>query len=217
MSSNGGSENLWNKFTKSTKNISTSLSHLSIKTESDGSTIESTLVHKAMVNFYKNQEPFQGFPGWLGHKDDLPDEKKILKKQMQSSSTVNNDDTASSEPQSSKNNGWKFSSSESKKSNYVNLLDQSDQIEQPKPQLQKKPTAGMAFQSIYNSANTVIRENEPLSSSPVNRGSASNTPVQTDGSGTSTPQGNPSRTQSSSSLMMRDRLKRTHTRGSYGF
>lgn len=77
-----GSSNIWSKFRTSTKSLSNSLSQLSIKPETDGSTPTTTVVHKSLVKFYKRQEPFQGFPGWLGHKEDLPDEQKILKKQQ---------------------------------------------------------------------------------------------------------------------------------------
>ncbi|KAG0671785.1 hypothetical protein C6P45_005050 [Maudiozyma exigua] len=77
------SGNFWNKFKTSTKSISSSFSHLSIKAETDGDSPTSTIVHKALVKYYKNQEPFTGFPSWLGHKEDLPDEQKILRRQTE--------------------------------------------------------------------------------------------------------------------------------------
>ncbi|SCW00271.1 LAFE_0C00474g1_1 [Lachancea fermentati] len=72
---------LWSKFKSSTKSLSTSLSQLSLKQERDGDSPNTTMVHKALVKFYSSQEPFQGFPEWLGHKEDLPDEQKVLRKQ----------------------------------------------------------------------------------------------------------------------------------------
>lgn len=77
------SGNFWNKFKTSTKSISSSFSQLSVKAETDGDTPTSTIVHKALVKYYKNQEPFTGFPSWLGHKEDLPDEQKILRRQTE--------------------------------------------------------------------------------------------------------------------------------------
>ncbi|AJT01808.1 AQG_2a_G0047800.mRNA.1.CDS.1 [Saccharomyces cerevisiae] len=77
-----GSGRFWNKFKSSTKSLSTSLAHLSIKAEKDGDTVNTTLVHKGLVKFYENQHPFQGFPGWLGEKEDLPNERKILDTQV---------------------------------------------------------------------------------------------------------------------------------------
>ncbi|CAB4255437.1 similar to Saccharomyces cerevisiae YNR049C MSO1 Probable component of the secretory vesicle docking complex, acts at a late step in secretion [Maudiozyma barnettii] len=79
----GESGNFWNKFKTSTKSISSSFSQLSVKPELDGDSPTSTIVHKALVKHYKNQEPFTGFPSWLGHKEDLPNEQKILKKQTE--------------------------------------------------------------------------------------------------------------------------------------
>ncbi|SMN21608.1 similar to Saccharomyces cerevisiae YNR049C MSO1 Probable component of the secretory vesicle docking complex, acts at a late step in secretion [Maudiozyma saulgeensis] len=77
----GESGNFWNKFKTSTKSISSSFSQLSVKSEVDGDSPTSTIVHKALVKYYKHQEPFTGFPSWLGHKEDLPNEQHILKKQ----------------------------------------------------------------------------------------------------------------------------------------
>lgn len=71
----------WSKVKSSTKSFSSSFAQLSLKHERDGDTPTSTVVHKALVKFYASQEPFQGFPDWLGHKEELPDEQKVLRKQ----------------------------------------------------------------------------------------------------------------------------------------
>ncbi|CCF57471.1 hypothetical protein KAFR_0C04800 [Kazachstania africana CBS 2517] len=81
LASNQSSGNIWSKFRTSTKSLSSSFANLSLKTETDGDSPTSTVVHKALVKYYKHQEPFTGFPGWLGHKEDLPSEQKILQKQ----------------------------------------------------------------------------------------------------------------------------------------
>ncbi|AMD20584.1 HDL160Wp [Eremothecium sinecaudum] len=70
--SNQGTD-IWNKFKSSTKSLSTSFSNLSVKTEKDGDTPESTLIHKALVKHYRKKEPFEGFPEWLGHTEEIPD------------------------------------------------------------------------------------------------------------------------------------------------
>ncbi|CDO93384.1 unnamed protein product [Kluyveromyces dobzhanskii CBS 2104] len=75
MSNSNGSNNLWSKVKSGTKSLSSSIQHLAVKTEHDGDTPTSTLVHKALVKHYSIQEPFQGFPAWLGHTADKPDEK----------------------------------------------------------------------------------------------------------------------------------------------
>ncbi|CCH61564.1 hypothetical protein TBLA_0F00200 [Henningerozyma blattae CBS 6284] len=71
------SGNFWDKVKSSTK----TLAYISSKEEKDGDATNSTVVHNALVKFYEEQVPFQGFPGWLGPKEDLPDEQKILRKQ----------------------------------------------------------------------------------------------------------------------------------------
>ncbi|QEU59524.1 Mso1 [Kluyveromyces lactis] len=75
MSNSNGSGNLWSKVKSGTKSLSSSIQHLAVKTEHDGDTPNSTLVHKALVKYYSSQEPFQGFPAWLGHTGDRPEEK----------------------------------------------------------------------------------------------------------------------------------------------
>lgn len=215
--SNKGNENLWNKFTKSTKSISTSLSNLSVKSETDGSSVDSTLVHKALVKFYKEQVPFQGFPGWLGHKEDLPDEQKIYKKQaqlMEKNATVTSNAPARNEA--------KLRSS--RRVSYQNMLDEPEedtQRVQIRDQPQKRPTAGMSFQAIYSSRsnpNQKIQQSRSYSHDISNEQQLS-TPEQSNTAPaemSNTQFQQPVRTQSSS-LMMRDRLKRQQNRGGFEF
>lgn len=52
--------------------------------EKDGESLDSTVVHKALVQYYKNKkksnpQAFEGFPSWLGHID--RDEDVILQKE----------------------------------------------------------------------------------------------------------------------------------------
>ncbi|AGO10568.1 AaceriABR115Cp [[Ashbya] aceris (nom. inval.)] len=65
---------IWNKLKSSTKSFSSSLSQLSIRNDRDGDTPTTTLVHKALLKYYKKREPFVGFPEWLGHTEDLAEE-----------------------------------------------------------------------------------------------------------------------------------------------
>ncbi|CCE65785.1 hypothetical protein TPHA_0M02110 [Tetrapisispora phaffii CBS 4417] len=213
--SNSDSDNLWNKFTKSTKSISNSLSQLSVKSDSDGNSIETTLVHKALVKYYQNQQPFQGFPGWLGHKEDLPDENKILKKQMGQQEKLQK----KSEPSSG---GGVFMSTRNRNS-YTNMLNEPiRQIPEPTPKpevtkVKQKPTASMSFQSIYssfNDKNALQNTNDYTKMPTQNLGEKHglHNQQQTNTRTSSSPE----RSQSSSSLMMRDRLKK-QTRNGFGF
>lgn len=52
--------------------------------EKDGDSLDSTVVHKALVQYYKNKkksnpQSFEGFPSWLGHTD--TDEEAISQKE----------------------------------------------------------------------------------------------------------------------------------------
>lgn len=186
------SGNLWHKFRSSTKSLSSSLSNLSVKNESDGDSPTSTVVHKALVRFYKNQEPFTGFPGWLGHKEELPDEQKILKKQNH----------ISSNPISSSLSHMRKSSSDNKKHHNKSTPPFADQ---------QHSSAGMAFHKIYNSqpsteASTAFSL-QPESAQDGQRRSVGErgslqTPSPPPGANTST-------------MMMRERLKRQNTKTSF--
>lgn len=183
MSAEHSSGGLWHKFRTSTKSLSSSLSNLSIKSESDGDSPTSTVVHKALVKFYKNQDPFTGFPGWLGHKEELPDEQKILKKQSHvSSNPITNGLHHMRKPSSDKRNRHSTSPSS---------------FTEPEP----RSSASMAFHSIYSSETTVQSSQASYGASDVNGGSGHQD------------QG-PPMVAKSSSMMMRERLKRQNTKNS---
>lgn len=61
---NDGKINFWSKVRSSQQKLTSSLGNLSLKTEHDGDSPESTLVHKAIVKHFK--ETNQRFPEWLG-------------------------------------------------------------------------------------------------------------------------------------------------------
>ncbi|QLQ81265.1 hypothetical protein HG537_0F00260 [Torulaspora globosa] len=190
--SSQNSGGLWNKFRTSTKSLSHSLSNLSVKTETDGDTITSTVVHKALVKFYKDQEPFTGFPGWLGHKDELPNEQKILKKQNH----------VSSNPISSGFHHLRKASSDLKK--------QHGSDRPAFAESEQHSSAGMSFHQIYMSQSTEMASEPIQSANPSqigrNGGSTAELGAQ---------QRSPSPAGvSSSSMMMRERLKRQNTRSS---
>lgn len=146
-------DDLWSKLKHSTKQLSS-------KPEKDGDSPTSTVVHEALVRYYKKQEPFQGFPGWLGHKEELPDEQKILKKQTEQLAKQ-------SKPSKLKN--LKEATSEIMTAHSppigVHRHTHSEQGQQ-RPHhddsgVSRRKTAGMGFRSIYQSKN-----NQPVSLSP---------------------------------------------------
>ncbi|AQZ13362.1 MSO1 (YNR049C) [Zygosaccharomyces parabailii] len=208
------SQNIWHKFRSSTKNLSSSFSGLSMKSESDGDTPNSTLVHKSLVKFYKNQEPFTGFPGWLGEKEDLPNEQKILKRQSEGKP-------------SNSFSSWGSVKRSSRDRSMMSSKENSAAKESPKElssdEKERRPTAGMSFQTIYN------KQSQPSAAVPVNtaegaqplKGAKAMPPTHghsvSEGVNEQKP-GAPARSNtSSSSMMMRDRLKRTNTKTSLNF
>lgn len=152
------SDDLWSKFKSSTKQLSS-------KTEKDGDSITSTVVHEALVRYYKKQEPFQGFPGWLGHKEDLPDEQKILRKQSEQ---------LAKQAKPSKLKSFKEATSEyvSTHSPPIGSHHHSySQESQPRPpnsehSLPRRKTAGMGFRSIYQSKTNEAASLLPPETSP---------------------------------------------------
>lgn len=248
-SSQQGTENFWNKFKASTKSLSTSFAGLSVKEEKDGDTPDSTVVHKALVNFYSRQEPFTGFPGWLGERQSLPNEQKLLRKQERylekqhsrqdsngggMSSFTNSIDTFFKSPQQYGNatrSPTKYEIAPEQEEDYLNDPSQlansyrtQDQVTTSQPQLSslgyknnvkqpEKRTAGMSFHNIYkaNDLNSTAKGTHTTSSTP-NVPTISNPPQRGNRFGIASP---PERAQSSSSLMMRDRLKKTHTKSNF--
>lgn len=189
---NQSSGGLWNKFRSSTKSLSSSLSNLSVRTETDGDSVTSTVVHKALVKFYKEQQPFTGFPGWLGHKDDLPNEQKILKKQNH----------VSSNPISNGFHHMRKASSDVKTRNSAS----------PTPPHQPEhSSAGMSFHKIYMGERTEVASDsvQAVRQTQISQYSVGNS-ADTGAQQTSPPPGGIS----SSSMMMRERLKRQNTKNS---
>ena len=70
--------------------MQSSFHQLNIKhsTEKDGDSSESTLVHKALVTYYKKREPFEGFPDWLGHKEEINVQDQLQKHHPHSAGVV---------------------------------------------------------------------------------------------------------------------------------
>lgn len=141
----------WGKVKTSTKSLSSSLSHLTEKTETDGDTEDSTVVHKALVKFYESQDPFLGFPAWLGEKENLPDEQKILRKQAQqaakSAATAGTAATTSNNEPSGRGAISKLSSG------FMGLRMSSSSSKSgsdPQASPERRTTAGMAFHNIYS-------------------------------------------------------------------
>lgn len=124
-STDQSSGKIWGKFKSSTKSLSSSFSHLSIRAEHDGDSPSSTLIHKALVQYYTKQEVFQGFPEWLGSKNEVPDEQAIFKSQNLQHNPITGINA----------------------STYVSPMSVNQSLD-------IKRTAGMVFQKIYNTANT---------------------------------------------------------------
>ncbi|CCK69771.1 Mso1p KNAG_0D00190 [Huiozyma naganishii CBS 8797] len=204
---------IWNKFRASTKSLSSSFSQLSTKSERDGDTPSTTIVHKAIVKFYEQQEPFQGFPGWLGHKEDLPDEQKVLRKQTEhlakqakpsklrslrrAATDITHSHSDSPSTNNTSSNGFQFGSS--------GISDG------------RRPTAGMSFHSIYkkddqfgldiNDSGFSSQPDSYRGSPGIPENSGANNSSPSAGSGNSIPT-----KPASSSDLMSARLKRRATR-----
>lgn len=189
-----GSSNIWSKFRTSTKSLSNSLSQLSIKPETDGSTPTSTVVHKSLVKFYKHQEPFQGFPGWLGHKEDLPDEQKILKKQQKGPGMA-----------------------EQFTSKFDHIRSSSSEKSDSRGEISNRQTTGQLFHSIYDkpaSSSDIPSMNQPARAPLRTRSTWTSTDTKDSGNG-DTPQRSNSNValgRTDSQSMMRARLLRRNTR-----
>lgn len=135
----------WGKVKTSTKSLSSSLSHLTEKTETDGDTEDSTVVHKALVKFYESRDPFLGFPAWLGEKENLPDEHKILRKQAQhAAKSAGATATTSSNEPSGRGTISKLSSG------FMGLRVSSKSGSDLPASPERRTTAGMAFHNIYS-------------------------------------------------------------------
>lgn len=73
--------------------------------EKDGDNIDSTVVHKALVQYYKNKkknnpQSFEGFPSWLGYNE--PDEDIIIQKQQDVEHAAKVEETVQNPAQDSK-------------------------------------------------------------------------------------------------------------------
>ncbi|KAK5778223.1 hypothetical protein RI543_003882 [Arxiozyma heterogenica] len=157
------SEDLWSKLKNSTKQLAS-------KTEKDGDTITTTIIHEALVHYYKKQEPFQGFPGWLGHKEDLPDEQKILKKQTEQLAKQ-------SKPSKLKNFKEATSDYMAAHSSPLSTHHHHQHMSQGSPHQRLtrsenglsrgRKTAGMGFRSIYQSQNDDVTNLLPLETPPT--------------------------------------------------
>ncbi|KAH3900774.1 uncharacterized protein SCODWIG_01275 [Saccharomycodes ludwigii] len=226
MSSNGSSINnrnsigFWDKFKTSTKSITSQFQGLSLRSEKDGDSPDSTLVHIALVNYYRNQEPFQGFPDWLGHKEELPDEQKILRKQKQEhrgplSSLANEIEKKEEQYHHHQQGGNDKSDSRNNaprnRFTFGSVLNQRNQPKEPTI----APSA--QFQSMFAStANSVSTSTATNSAEPHRQTSVKST-LSFIGSSSTTNHSEViseevstrlDRATSSSSMLMRDRLKR---------
>lgn len=167
-------DGVWGKIKSTTK------SH---KAEKDGNSVASTVVHESLLRYYESLEPFQGFPGWLGAKEDLPDEQKILRKQNehiarhQKPSRINTfQESVSSEIKLTNNNNSTRSrilghlhrqsdgGAPRMTENHIPYQDDKHvhvftDTSPPPPQQQVKHTVGMDFRAIYSNENSRSNSN----------------------------------------------------------
>lgn len=215
-------QHFWHKFRSSTKSLQSSLAGLSLKGESDGDSPNSTVVHKTLVKFYKNQEPFTGFPGWLGEKEDLPDQQKILKKQAESK-TPSASNTLGASIGSSWSSVRKASWERGNPSHMSSSRGEHNAKSSPPASgIERQPhtSAGMSFQRIYNkgpqesSSHSDLRSYHPSRSLNLGPRAQSSTGSEVSSQRTDAV---PTRSNTASSSMMRDRLKRNNTKNSFNF
>ncbi|GCE98077.1 hypothetical protein ZYGM_004780 [Zygosaccharomyces mellis] len=216
-------QHFWHKFRSSTKSLQSSLAGLSLKSESDGDSPNSTVVHKTLVKFYKNREPFTGFPGWLGEKEELPDQQKLLKKQAEAKPS-----SSSSTLGASIGNGWnsvrKASWERGNSSHRTSPRGEfNGKASSPLSGGERQPhtSAGMSFQRIYNKdpqgskSSSELRSRHPSRS--LNMGPMAQPGTGSDVSSEQTTLGPTRSNTASSTSMMRDRLKRNNTKNSFNF
>nr|CAQ43253.1 Protein MSO1 [Zygosaccharomyces rouxii] len=222
-SSDHSQHHFWSKFRSSTKSLQSSLAGLSLKGESDGDSPNSTVVHKTLVKFYKHQEPFTGFPGWLGEKEDLPDQQKILKKQAEgkpSSSSSALGASIGNSWNSVRKASWERGNSSHRDPGHREYSGNGSSpvggSERP-----HHTSAGMSFQRIYNkdpqgsTSSSDLRAHQPSRS--LNMGPMAQSGTGSDVSSEQTTVGPTRSNTASSSSMMRDRLKRNNTKNSFNF
>ncbi|CCC67117.1 hypothetical protein NCAS_0A05590 [Naumovozyma castellii] len=210
-----GSNNIWSKFRSSTKSFSTSFASLSVNSEKDGDSPTSTLVHKSLVKFYKNQEPFQGFPGWLGHKEDLPDEQKILRKQAQSHHSTATSSSGSGETTHGHHKSSSFASG--LRHSVADKLSSSSSSSMPEvASAPVRTTAGMSFHNIYNkdtsaTSGAISQRGDPQQQRPQYASRLHESESGIAQSSNTTPERPRPNLSTSSSLLMRERLRRNNT------
>lgn len=180
----------------STKNISSSLANLSIKTEHDGDSPESTLIHKSIVHFYDEQQGSQGYPRWLGEEEN---EKKrhSFTQSLQNATHIDTHLHQSHQQQQQHQHPQEYTNRSSSNSGTSRWM-RKDTSLSTNSSATTKPSTSSTFKSIYNSSP------EEASSHAAHH---SNFPA---GRLQST-----SRSNSGSSLM-RDRLKRNNQRTDFG-
>lgn len=178
--------NFWTKVRSSTNKISSSLANLSIRSEHDGDSPNSTLIHKALVNHYvsKNEQ----FPQWLGEEQE---------------NHQHHNHPQRAQPQST-----------AQEQNRQPVQTQRFQP-QPQQQQQSQPQQGTPGTSRFasrfaNDQNT--RSPSRFATSGADHGSNGGSRF----AGSNTRPGHPERSDSSSGSAMKDRLKRNNYRNNFG-
>ncbi|CCH44960.1 hypothetical protein BN7_4537 [Wickerhamomyces ciferrii] len=181
----------WGKVRSSTNKISSSLANLSIRSEHDGDSVNSTLIHTALVNHYikKNEQ----FPSWLGEEQHEPQQQQQPQQSQQSSAQEQIRQpvyTQRFQPQQSHQQ-------QAGTSRFASRFQQQQQQQQQQRQTNQSPQLSSRFGSSVDS------------SSAGSRFSGNS------GNGHGLPGGGPQRTDSSSGNAMKDRLKRNNYRSNF--
>jgi len=181
----------WTKIRTSTNKISSSLANLSIRSESDGDSPNSTLIHKALMNHYVSKN--EHFPSWLGEEEPQQHSQRQNHHHHQAQAQANS--TSAAQPQ--------------------------DQIRQPvqtqRIQTQQPGAGTSRFASRFSNDQVPSRSSSRFASaSSTSTGSSAD--QQSNGSrfaNNARPTG-PERSDSTSGSAMKDRLKRNNYRNNFG-
>ncbi|CCH44963.1 hypothetical protein BN7_4541 [Wickerhamomyces ciferrii] len=185
----------WGKVRSSTNKISSSLANLSIRSEHDGDSVNSTLIHTALVNHYikKNEQ----FPSWLGEEQHEPQQRQQQQQQQQQQSSQQSSvQEQIRQPVHTQRFQPQQSHQQAGTSRFASRFQQEQQQQQQR-QTNQSPQLSSRFGSSVDS------------SSAGSRFSGNS------GNGHGLPGGGPQRTDSSSGNAMKDRLKRNNYRSNF--
>lgn len=120
--------NFWSKVRSSTNKLSSSLANLSLRTEHDGDTPETTLVHKAIAKHFR--ESGQRYPEWLG----VVDEPHQQRQQQQQSQSQQQE-----QPRGQQADGRRPSARPAASASFKDMYSRPATAQQPQPMSSSRP------------------------------------------------------------------------------